>query len=250
MLNQAGPRSGALARSLPFQIWTLRSLVARQRLVLRIFAWTEHAPASKFLVDGGSGAIMLDQTGVGMPPDDLRSPCCKPREYPQREINKLMSRLTIVGYDDPDQAEEVRLKLRKLQREYVVDLKDAVVAIKDERGKVKLHQSVDFSADGTFSFSFLGSLTGLILLNAAAATSASSGALTEAGIDARFMKELAATLSPGSSVLFVLTGIPTPHRDKLLEELKGTGGKILQTTLSHEDQGALQAALSAAKAGG
>ena len=140
--------------------------------------------------------------------------------------------------------------MRKLQREYVVDLKDAVVAIKDERGKVKLHQSVDFSADGTFSFSFLGSLTGLILLNAAAATSASSGALTEVGIDARFMKGLAATLSPGSSVLFVLTGIPTPHRDKLLEELKGTGGKILQTTLSHEDQGALQAALSAAKAGG
>ena len=69
------------------------------------------------------------------------------------------------------------------------------------------------------------------------------------GIDARFMKELAATLSPGSSVLFVLTGIPTPHRDKLLEELKGTGGKILQTTLSHEDQSVLQAALSAAREG-
>jgi len=47
----------------------------------------------------------------------------------------------------------------------------------------------------------------------------------------------------------VLTGIPTPHRDRLLEELKGTGGKILQTTLSHEDQSALQAALSAAREG-
>ena len=159
-----------------------------------------------------------------------------------------MSRLTIVGYDDPDQAEEIRLKLRKLQREYVMDLKDAVVAVKDEQGKVKLHQSVDFSADGTFSLSFLGSLTGLILVNAAA--SAACGALTEVGIDARFMKELAATPSPGSSVLFVLTGRPTPHWDNLLEELKGTGSKILQTTLSHEDQGALQAALSAAKAGG
>jgi uncharacterized membrane protein len=128
-----------------------------------------------------------------------------------------------------------------------MDLKDAVVAVKDEQGKVKLHQSVDFSADGTFSFSFLGSLTGLILLNAAA--SAACGALTEVGIDARLMKELAATLSSGSSVLFVLTGIPTPHRDKLLEELKGTGGKILRITLSHEDQSALQAALSAAREG-
>ena len=158
-----------------------------------------------------------------------------------------MSRLTIVGYDDPNQAEEVRLKLRKLQREYVMALTDAVVAVKDEQGKVKLYQSVDFNAGGTFSFSFLGSLTGLILQNAMAASTC--GALTEVGIDARFMKELAATLSPGSSVLFVLTARPTPDRDKLLEELKGTGGKILQTTLSHEDQVALQAALSAAREG-
>ena len=105
-----------------------------------------------------------------------------------------MSRLTIVGYDDPYQAEEVRLKLLKLQSEYVMALKDAVVAVKDEQGKVKLHQSVDFNAGGTFSFSFLGSLTGLILQNAMAA--GTCGALTEVGIDARFMKELAATLSP------------------------------------------------------
>jgi uncharacterized membrane protein len=116
-----------------------------------------------------------------------------------------------------------------------------------EQGKVKLHQSVDLSADGTFSLGFLGSLTGLILVNAAA--SATCGALTDVGIDARFMKELAATLSPGSSVLFVLTGRPTPHRDKLQQELKGTGGKILQTTLSHEDQSSLQAALGAAREG-
>ena len=81
-----------------------------------------------------------------MPPDDLRSPCCKPRE----RLTNLMSRLTIVGYDDPYQAEEVRLKLLKLQREYVMALKDAVVAVKDEQGKVKLHQSVDFNAGGTF----------------------------------------------------------------------------------------------------
>jgi hypothetical protein len=44
---------------------------------------------TKFLVDGGSGAIMLDQTGVGMPPDDLRSPCCKPREYHQKRLTNL-----------------------------------------------------------------------------------------------------------------------------------------------------------------
>ena len=50
-----------------------------------------------------------------------------------------MSTLVVVNYDDPYKAEEVRLKLRKLQSEYLLDLEDAVVAVKDEKGKVKLH---------------------------------------------------------------------------------------------------------------
>jgi hypothetical protein len=71
----------------------------------------------------------------------------------------------VVGYDDPYKAEEVRLKLRKLQSEHLLDLEDAVVAVKDERGKVKLHQAVNLSADGAVSGGFCGSLTGLIFLD-------------------------------------------------------------------------------------
>jgi uncharacterized membrane protein len=59
------------------------------------------------------------------------------------------------------------------------------------------------------------------------------------------MKELSATLSAGSSSLFVLVRNARP--DKVLEELKGTGGRILKTSLSHEDESRLQAALSAAR---
>jgi len=66
------------------------------------------------------------------------------------------------------------------------------------------------------------------------------------GINDHFMKELAATLIPGSSALFVLTRSPSQDRDRMLEELKGLGGKILMTSLSHEDEAKLQAALSAA----
>jgi uncharacterized membrane protein len=36
--------------------------------------------------------------------------------------------------------------------------------------------------------------------------------------------------------------------DKVLDEMKGTGGKILKTSLSHDDEDKLQAALIAAKA--
>jgi uncharacterized membrane protein len=154
-----------------------------------------------------------------------------------------MNTLVVVGYDEPYQADEVCLKLRKLQSEYLLDLEDAVVAVKDEKGKVKLHQSVNLSANGAFFGGYWGSLTGLIFLNAAAG--AASGALTDVGINDHFMKELSATLSPGSSTLFVLVRRPVPDRERLLQELKGTGGKILKTSLSHEDEARLQAALSA-----
>jgi uncharacterized membrane protein len=67
------------------------------------------------------------------------------------------------------------------------------------------------------------------------------------GITDHFMKELTATLIPSSSALFVLTRSPTSDRDRLLEELKGLSGKILMTSLSHEDEARLQTALNPTK---
>jgi uncharacterized membrane protein len=89
----------------------------------------------------------------------------------------------------------VRLKLLKLQREYLVDLEDAVVAVKKPDGKVKLHQIYPLTATGAVSGSFWGLLVGALflspLLGAAigAAAGAISGALTDVGIDDNFMKE-------------------------------------------------------------
>ena len=162
-----------------------------------------------------------------------------------------MSTLVVIGYDDPFKAQEVRLKLAKLQKDYLIDLEDAVVAVKDDNGKIKLHQAVNLTAAGAASGGFWGSLVGLIFLNpllgmaAGAAAGAISGALTDVGIDDKFMKELAGQMTPGSSALFVLVRKSTP--DKVLDEIKGTGGKILKTSLSHDDEAKLQAALSAAK---
>jgi uncharacterized membrane protein len=162
-----------------------------------------------------------------------------------------MSTLAVIGYDDPFKAEEVRLKLRKLQAEYLIDLEDAVVVTKDAAGKIKLHQAVNLTAAGAVSGGFWGTLVGLIFLNPllgmaiGAGTGAVSGALADVGINDQFMKDLATTLKPGSSALFVLVRKATP--DKVLEEVKGTGGTVLKTSLSHEDEAKLQAALSGAK---
>src|ERR1700747_3766383 len=149
-----------------------------------------------------------------------------------------MSTLIVVGYDDPYKAEEIRLKLRKLQSEYLLDLEDGVVAVKDQNGKVKLHQAVNLTAAGAVSGGFWGSLIGLLFLNpllglaVGAAAGAASGALTDVGINDTVLKALAATMKPGSSALFVLVRKATP--DKVLEELAGTGGTVLKTSLSHD----------------
>jgi len=162
-----------------------------------------------------------------------------------------MSTLAVIGYDDPFKAEEVRLKLLKMQKEYLIDMEDAVVAVKDPKGKVRLHQAVNLTAAGAVSGGFWGSLIGLIFLNpllglaVGASAGAVSGALTDVGLDDNFMKQLAATMNPGTSVLFVLVRHATP--DKVLQELQGSGGKVLKTSLSHDDEAKLQAALSAAK---
>ena len=162
-----------------------------------------------------------------------------------------MSTLVVIGYDDQFKADEVRLKLLKMQKDYLIDMEDAVVAVKDPKGKVRLHQAVNLTAAGAVSGGFWGALIGLIFLNpllgmaVGASAGAVSGALTDLGIDDKFMKELAATMKPGSSVLFVLVRKATP--DKVLEEIKGSGGKVLRTSLSHDDEAKLQAALSAAK---
>ena len=163
-----------------------------------------------------------------------------------------MSTLAVIGYDDVFKAEEVRLSLIKMQRDYLIDLEDAVVAVKDPAGKVKLHQAVNLTAAGAASGGFWGALVGLIFLNpllglaVGAGTGAVAGALSDVGINDNFMKDLAATMKPGSSALFVLVRRVTA--DKVLEELRGTGGTVLKTSLSHEDEAKLQADLSAGAA--
>lgn len=160
-----------------------------------------------------------------------------------------MSNLVVIGYEGQFRAEEVRLMLWKMQKEYLIDLEDAVVAEKNAKGKVKLHQAVNLTAAGAASGGFWGALIGLIFLNpllglaVGATAGAVSGALTDVGINDKFMKELASTLHPESSVLFVLVRSASP--DRVLEELKGTGGTILKTSLSHENEAKLQEALSA-----
>jgi uncharacterized membrane protein len=157
-----------------------------------------------------------------------------------------MPNLFVIGFDESHKAEELRLKLQELEGKYVLDLREMVVAVKDGKGKVKLHQGGSLlTAESPVFPGFCGSLTALIFLNAT--SGAAGSALAAVGITNHFMKELAGTLIPGGSALFVLTGRPSPDREKVLKELSGIGGKILSTSVSQEDEAKLQTALKAAR---
>ena len=62
-------------------------------------------------------------------------------------------------------------------------------------------------------------------------------------IDDLYIEQLSAAFKPGTSALFVLVRKVT--LDHVLEAMKPYGGKVLHTSLSHESEARLRAALDA-----
>ena len=158
-----------------------------------------------------------------------------------------MSDLVVISFPTEAKAEEVRQKLLTMQKEYLLELGDAVVAVKDDKGNIKLNQMINMTKAGAVSGAFWGTLIGLIFLmplaGAAlgAAGGAVGGALTDIGINDKFMKDLAGSLQPGNAALFVLVQEMTA--DKVLKEISHFGGTVLRTSLDETKEQALRDAL-------
>lgn len=157
-----------------------------------------------------------------------------------------MANLIVVTYDNEWKAAEVRIDFLKMQKEYLVNIEDAVVVTRKENGKIKLHQMYNLTATGAVSGGFWGMLVGLIFLTpllglvAGVGAGAVAGALSDVGINDKFIKNLSETLTPKTSALFIL--VDSAFSDKVLNELEGTGGTIIKSSLSYEDEARLQAA--------
>ena len=76
-----------------------------------------------------------------------------------------MSDLVFIAFDSEQKAEEVREKTLAMQKEYLIELGDAVVAVKDANGRIKLNQLMNTTAAGAVSGALWGTLIGLIFLN-------------------------------------------------------------------------------------
>ena len=160
-----------------------------------------------------------------------------------------MSNLVAVVFEDETTAFEMRSALAKMQKEYLIEMEDAVVVTKDDKGKVKLHQAVNLTLAGAVSGSFWGMLVGFIFLNpvlglaVSAGAGALSGKLSDIGISDQMMKDLVASFEPGSSALFVL--IRKATTDKVLEGLHAFvgKGKVFKTSLTQDAEKLLRDAL-------
>ena len=159
-----------------------------------------------------------------------------------------MSELIVIGYDDEVTAERVLDEVQDLQKEYLIDLDDAAVVKRNEKGKLKVTTSTHATGAGALGGAFWGFLFGLLFLVPVAGLAIGGivGALMGKGVDlgikGDFKEQVGELVGPGKSAVMMVIRKSTP--DKVLEELKPYGGTVLRTSLSHDDEEQLVEALA------
>jgi Predicted membrane protein len=69
-----------------------------------------------------------------------------------------MAEMVAVAFDNEQEADRVLTELNRLQKEYLVDLVDAVIAVRPREGKVQLKQSINMVGLRAASGAVSGSL--------------------------------------------------------------------------------------------
>ena len=160
-----------------------------------------------------------------------------------------MSQMVVFAFKDEKGAEQMRDELGGLQKQQLIALSDAAVAVRRQDGKVKVKQATSLVGIGALGGAFWGMFIGLLFwmpwlgLAIGAASGALGGALSDTGLDDRFIKEVSNTIEPGQSALFLLVEDWT--EDKVLDGLAQFDAKVLQTSLSRDDEAKLKAAFGA-----
>lgn len=159
-----------------------------------------------------------------------------------------MSDLVAIAYPDLATAQQVAANAARAQQSHELELDDMVVVEHREDGKIKLHQP-SLAGAGAASGALWGGLIGLIFLMPlfgmaiGAASGAAAGALSDYGVDDKFMKSLGTELEPGTAALILL--VRKASMDTILPKIE-IEGKIIQTSLGNDQEEQLAAALASA----
>lgn len=160
-----------------------------------------------------------------------------------------MTELIVLMYDSEEAGQQVLAEIGTMQKEKIIQVADAALAVKDQKGKVKVTQTLEKMHTGSVAIwgGFWGLLIGLLFGGPifwaffGVVLGGLLGKTTDLGIDNAFIKEVGEKMEPGHSALFIMVIEATA--DKVLPELKKFGGHVVQTSLSEEDEDKLRKAL-------
>ena len=155
-----------------------------------------------------------------------------------------MSDLIVLDFDSEDGAFQMRDKLLQMQKMELITLSDAAIVTRHGDGKPKVKQLNSLVGAGAMGGAFWGLLIGLLLfapwlgMAAGALGGALGGKFTDIGVDDKFIKQVAETIQPGHSALFLL--VEKVVADKVMPEIESFNATVIQTSLSEEQEAKLK----------
>jgi uncharacterized membrane protein len=155
--------------------------------------------------------------------------------------------LIAIGYPDTTTALSAMDEVERLAADLVIQPDAVAVVVRSEDGKFRTVTNQHVVGGGTTWGMFWGFLFGLLFfvpvlgMAMGAAMGAVMGKLAKTSIDKTFQEQVRELMQPGTSALFMIVEQMTT--DKAVAGLSTYGGTVLKTSLSDEDQAALQDAL-------
>jgi uncharacterized membrane protein len=183
-----------------------------------------------------------------------------------------MEDLIVVTYDNEYKAQETINVLRSLNDNWIVDLYDAVAVSRDVNGKLNVQDSYQMTSKegagwgvlwgtlvgGILAAPFTGGLSTAAAAGAVAASAvggAALGGLTGAagatldkddfGLSEDFVNQVSQSIKPGNSAIFALVESRNP--EQVANFFRGTGGTIIRTSLTPQQQDRVQQVLAGSR---
>jgi uncharacterized membrane protein len=158
-----------------------------------------------------------------------------------------MADLIAIGYPDEATGDEAAAEARRLAQDLIIQPDAIAVIVRDKEGNYHTHTSHHMVGGGATWGMFWGFLFGLLFfipvlgMAIGAGMGALMGKISKTGIDKAFQDQVRGMIQPGTSCLFLMVEKVTP--DKAVEAMSKYGGTVIKTSLSKDDEQALQDAL-------
>ncbi len=160
-----------------------------------------------------------------------------------------MTDMVILAFDSENGADQGRQKLIELNKEYALNLADAVEVVRHSDGKVKVKNIHNLTGAGAMGGAFWGLLFGLLFflplfgVLVGAVSDAIAGHLEHYGVNREFLKQIEESVTPGTSAL-AITGTNVTV-DKAVMALSPPHPKVIHSSLSTEQEAKLNEAFGA-----